>query len=311
MKRFLKIAILALVGLMLFVGPACAGYDHYTINVYKDTGYRSGSFGYPAITSGIQYFVFDKDPVTQAPATPEPKVIYNDRGMSEMRNPVWTDTFDAEGKINFWVDNTDGAVDITIVDNAGGYTLILDNVPPSCHSAIIDERRGMEHHGKIWFTMGTSLIFSSVSTEALDLGHLPLTNIDTGIVFPALTMISGCDVEVIKACTDSTDSGVINVGLSSNLVALRMNQAGDGGGYHQAVWSASCTHGELLYMASCVEAHSDGLGTDIPSPYITVEALSLNYGPESGDGTQSGHGTAPTPFLAGWGFIHYFFTVLQ
>jgi len=306
MKRFLKIAILALVGLMLFVGPACAGYDHYTINVYKDTGYRTGSFGYPQITSGIQYFVLDKDLATEAPAVPVEAVIYNDRGMTEMRNPVFADTFDAEGKINFWVDDTDGAVDIMIVDNAGGYSLKLDNVTPSCHSAIIDERTGMQHHGKIWFSLGTSLIFSGISTSAD--GHVTDTGIETGVVFPVATMIHAVDVEFIQAATDSADS-ILNIGLSSDLVALRQDQLSGGGGYFEAMWTDVSTAGALFVAEACVQTGITGV--QIASPYITVEALSLNFTVESGDGTQDGHGTLPTPFLAGWGFIHYFFTPLQ
>ena len=80
MKRFLKIVAVFIFAAAFFVSPAMAGYDHYTINVYKDVGYRSGSFGYIPITSGIQYLVLDKDLANEV--TPVEVTIYNNKGLS-------------------------------------------------------------------------------------------------------------------------------------------------------------------------------------------------------------------------------------
>ena len=308
MKRFLKIAAVFMFMTALFIGPACAGYDHYTISVSKDVRYRSGSSGYIPVTSGIQYLVLDKD--LYLTLEPVEATIYNDRGLTQKLNPTHADTFDAEGKINFYVDDTDGAVDIIVVDNDGGYTLFMNDVTPSCHTAIIDERPGVKHHGMIWFSMSTDTIWSGISTEALDAAHTATMPYMTGVVMPAMTMINDVSVEVINACTDSTDSGIISVGLSSITVGLVNLQAGDGGGYFPSVWTAACNVGELLWQNVSKESGSTGDGVHAPANYILVEAQSLNYTLSSGDGTQSSHGVA-NAWSAGWGFIHYFFTPLR
>jgi len=304
MTRFLKIAILALVGLMLFVGPACAGYDHYTINVYKDVGYRSGSFGYPAVTSGVQYLVLTAATGGLEGASLTKSTLYGERGLTSMSNPVNFDTFDAVGKIEFWIADSETSCDIIVVDNDGGYTLYLNNVTPSVHSAIIDERMGVQHHGQIWFSLATDVIWSGVSTAAPDAAHTLTGPFDTGIDFHVNTMISDVLVEMIVPCYDSSDTD-ISVGFASAENAFRNLSETDAHGFVDAIWSASCTHGELLYMASCVEAHGGGVGTDIPASYILREAGSLTYQLSSGDNTQTDYTDA------GWGFLHFFFTPLR
>ena len=304
MKQFFKIMAVFMFVAALFVGPVQAGVDHYTIHVYKDVGYNSGPSGYVPITSGVQYLVLDNGSVGNEADTTF-ALLLNNKGISKMANPVNFDTFDAQGKIDFWLSDSETSCDIIIVDNDGGYTLYMNDVVPGVHTAVIDETQGIPHHGSIWFSCYTDFIWSGISTAAADAAHSVVGPYDTGIDFHVGTMINEVYLEMIIPAKDSGDVD-ISIGFSSAQTAFRNLAETDAGGYIDVLWSGSCTMGELLYVhSSIVETGDVGEGVKMPKTYLLREAGSLNYTIFSGDQTAT---TIAEYDDAGWGFIHYFFT---
>lgn len=293
MKQFLKIAAVFMFAAAFFVSPAQAGYDHYTINVYKDIGVRSGSFGYPTVTSGCQYEVLDAGTRTRA-------TIYSDSGLTSMTNPVTYTVFDAEGKVDFYLADTASTCDILLIDNDGGYTLYMDAVTPSVHSAIINEQPGVLHHGMIWYDLCTATDWSG--TGATNQGATAQKPYDTAIDFHVYQMITDFKLEVIQAAATSGDP--IDIGLAAAKQDFADDMLTDGCGFVDLIFSDACTVGNLLFQATCSgtagKIAGDG-GT--PMGYVIRTAASLNYAVVSADTTNSDD--------AGYGYIHYWFLPIR
>jgi len=306
MKRFLKIAAVFLFMTALFVGPAQAGYDRYTINVYRDTGYRTGSFGHELITSGCQYMVIYNGGLTIA----APTTIYHDKGMTAFQNPVDNEPFDAAGKIDFYLSDVDGStIDILITDNAGGYSLYLSDVHPSVHSAIINERAGEMHQGTAWYTLSPESSWSTASSAAL--------NMHTDITLHAMTMIHDLAVEPIVVSTNSqtegASAGQINVGYGSAYDAFMLEEIVDTtvAATKNAIMYASASSGGIIsgavWTANCIE----DAGAIMIRPFLIRENTSLNWTRDSGSDALPESQAIATAGVNGWGFIHYWFTSIR
>lgn len=310
MKRFLKLTAAFLFMTALFISPAQAGYLHYTIDVYKDIGYTSGPFAFPHLTTGVQYLVLDSGADGHEANTVK-STLYNDRGLTTKANPTNTDTFDAHGKIEFYVSDSADSYDIIIVDNAGGYTLYMNDVEPSTHSAVIDERPNLSHQGTIWFSLNTDTIWSGISTSIVDIEHSPTGPWDSGIDIATQTMITDVILEIIVPCRDSADSGQTFIGLGPSATALFGGAVGamtDDPGFVATVWiDATSTYGDILYESSSAMYTTavGGDGVEVKTPGITTSTTSLNYIITSGDGSSD---SADNDF--GWGFFHWWFYVL-
>jgi len=199
MKTRFKTLILGLIllfGLGMMASPVMAdfGHKHYKISVYADEGFTTASGGTTLITGGITYKVLTDDTNTAA-------TIYSDSAGTAMTNPVTSTVFDTKDRIDFYVPSSVTAVDIIIVDSAGGYTTFLDDATEHTRTAIIDERPNIQHHGMIWW--------GPVTTTPLGAG----TQQDTGIDFDIGTLVHKVIVELI---TGGSSSNFLNIGIDAN-----------------------------------------------------------------------------------------------
>jgi len=307
MKRFLKIAAAFMFMAVLCVGPAQAGYDHYTINVYRDVGYRTGSFGHEQVTSGCQYAILYNGSLNYCSMT----TVYSDKGMTSIQNPVDNETFDAAGKIDFYIDSADGStVDIILVDNSGGFTLYMNDVPPSCHTAIINERAGEMHQGTAWYTLSPESSWSTASSAA--------ANMHTDITLHALTMIHDVYVEPIVVSTlsqsEGASAGQINIGYGSVYDAFMLEEIVDtkARATKDAIMLTTASSGGIfdgaVWTYNCIEATPGDINI---RPFLIRENVSLNWTRDSGSDSVPEAQTMALAGTNGWGFIHYWFTSIR
>lgn len=291
MKKKILFGILAIIAICLLAVPdALAAYYNYDIDIYRDKGFRTSSGGFgDAVTSGVQYIVFDAG--TQDIAT-----LYSDAGTTSKTNLVSATTFGTDSGIDFYCDAT--SVDIYVVDQTGGYSLFLDGVTTSTAYASINEVPGIMHHGMIWYTVSCSATYP----RDLDGGTG-----DTGIDIAAGTFIHGLCVEVLSETVSSdifmaVGLGATNQGLIQAAVTDRLTGATLGGQFMYYSDQSEYFVGSLMDATYSSDAES-GTAVVPKGKYMVLTDASLTYSFESADEV-----TSDTFDSAGYGFIHYFFT---
>jgi len=141
MKTIFKrlwLAVFIVAALFMFTSPALAGYDHYVINLYADTGFSTAAGGYSSITSGVRYIVFDGGGAKSI------STIYTDSAGTAKSNPVEATTFEVLDRIDFYIADTTTTVDIAVM-SLDGFATWLTGATTSTRTAIIDKRPGMLH----------------------------------------------------------------------------------------------------------------------------------------------------------------------
>jgi len=298
MKRFL-FAILAIAFLFCVSVPAAmAGYDHYTITVKRDLGYATTAGGHTTITSGVQYLVFNGGGKTLS-------TIYSDAGITSRANPVNSETFAIDDKIDFYIDDSNTTVDIIVVDNAGGFTAFLDGVTTSVHNCIIDERYGVMHHGMYWYTGDTGYTASEVSISSAGTR-------DTGIDFLGVSAVYDVAWEPLVA--SSTSGHYIEVGAGADDNGLLVTQLIDGVAFntpdrYSATNDSEMGYGDLLKENTATDGFfytsTSEFVISLREPYFTLSDTSLEYTIGSDDEHSS------NDFDGVWGLIHYWFSRLR
>ena len=291
MIKFFKSAIIFIsiaLTFFLVVPNVFAGYDHYTINVYKNLGYTTTAGGNTQITSGVQYLVLNGGTDTRS-------TIYSDAGSTAITNPVSTTVFDAATDIDFYIDDSVTTVDIIVVDTAGGFTLFLDGITSSVKNCLIDERPNMSHQGTFWYTTQDDATVT-----------LPT---ETGIVMPVGFRMEDIVVETVRATVSSACN--IRIGSGATYAGFLDWTLVDGADLWMrpndyATTADSDTRGSLIstiYADSLAYVYmqtSEFTGAFAKPGYIAT-AASLNYAIDSADDNT----------LYGWGYVHFWFSVVR
>ncbi len=296
MKRLFTLFIAVLL-IFAFAGPASADFKDMWADVYSWDGSMNGNgtMKLTRIESGITFKVLRKDADTA-----ETLYEYNDDTLTSLTNPVSTSDFTSatvcNDKVAFKVDPTDSgdaAVDLIVVNTAGGYTVLVEDFDQYTHNIVIDERPNIQHHGIIWFA------FNAGGTE-----------VDTGIDFDYDTQVHDVLVEIVTVDAGETiDVGILASGTNGDLDGFRDGVALDTAGYptDTAVITGGSnidyvpvtTYGALLVTAitGTDAVVSNGGKSYIGHTVLSANEQSLTYTPSSSD-------TAA-------GYVHYFFTRMR
>ena len=319
MFKKIRFMLLALAVLFAFTAPQAFAYNHFVINVYKDTGFATAAGGYTAITSGVQYFVldYDADPI-------EGETIYSDTAATAMTNPVTSTVFEVSDKIDFYTADADDTVDILIVDNDGGFSLFLDNVTTSTRTAIINERPNEAHVGTIWWTTVCS------GETVTDNGTMA-----TGVTLRDSTIIDDMIVEIIRASGSAitvswSASSTLDTFLAAGSLTgeVVVDASGNQFGGHDlalSLSSASLFYGTYFWPVAGTTTLSDCFGIDYASSCVYFQRFpagpgalirgdqclgyKVNSSNDETPTTQVWYGSAGT--AQGWGLFHYFFKTLK
>jgi len=310
-KLFILSMVVALFG--IFTAPAAhAGYIHFTITVYKDTGYATSAGGYTQLTSGVQYIVLED-------TADSLETIYSDTAGTAMTNPVTATVFNTTDDIDFYVSDAETAVDIIVVDNSGGYTAILDNCTTSTHTCIIDETPGVQHKNIIWYCMYSS--GATPRANALD------GNIDTEVDLLDGMIVHDVQIEVVQASAGSSiglcvGGGSTGEGDIDGFVGPQDVDVGVGrivATKNRAIRTAvACPYYGAFFThevgdnaaAFCDGTEDVSIYWEGPAfPYQVNGAHCLSYRISSSDSTAN---TAQWfSSSVGWGFIHYWVSKLR
>lgn len=183
---------------LTMVAPAHAAWRDMWADVYADTGKMNskGEAELTKITSGVTYQVLRKDSDTE-----ETLYVYNDQAFTSLTNTVTTTNFNLSDRVQFRVDPTDSgdaAVDLIVVDTAGGYTAFVEDFDISTHTIVIDQRPNVMHHGVIPVESSTA-------------------ETDTGVDFDYDTMIHHVQLEVVTVdATETLDIGLLSTGTNGD-----------------------------------------------------------------------------------------------
>jgi|GEM_PF-1366086 len=322
MNRVFKFFSVMILALALVFGPsvAQAGYDHYVIYVYKDTGFSTAAGGYTQLTSGVTYMVMDYSDNTVP-------TIYSDAGTTEIRNPVIATTYNILDRIDFYVDDTDGYQDIVVVDTSGGYTSLLDNATDNTRTCIIDERPGIMHQNTIWYCMHCSA-FDFTSDTGLPTAHDG--TVDTGVDLLEGMIVHDANIQMIQHSIGSNIGICVGAGSTAEadidgfIEPVDVDFSGDrlfkpGSQLFSASVTGSMFYGDFL---SCTDVADDNAafadGTEDAScywsgplqPYYVMADSCLVYRVSSDDDTKTAvdSGTSWFDTNSGWGFIHLWVT---
>jgi hypothetical protein len=306
MKKLLTLITVLALALAVFAAPGQAVMKDMWAYVYTWDG-KMDVNGKPVLTrqtSNITYVVFPAD----MDQTRETLYVYNDDTYTSLTNPVTGTNFTSatvgNDMISFRVDPTetnDTYVDLIVVDQDGGYTAFVENFDEYTHTIIIDERKGIQHHGAIWYYYTTS-------------GEL-----DTGIDFNQYAVIS--DVAIEPLILDSGET--IDVGLLSSGTDGDADGFIDGKGVGTVGYYSVRKHDNTTYGFSSGASHYHAVDNVLGALLGTTIV-------GSGGDTQVGyhgaiqewdhffHATQEQSLTwtisscsTAWGLIHYFFTEVR
>lgn len=178
------------------------GMQDMWANVYRWDGSMSddGLMQVSRITSGITFVVLQRN----STVTMETLYQYGRKTLitTGMAQPVTGTSFAAtavcDDKVAFAVDPGEAGdtyVDLIVVDQAGGYTAIVNDFNQYKHTIVIDERPLKKHWGAAW------LITTATSTE-----------VDSGIELARPSIIHDLKIQV---CTAFASTAVVHVGLAA------------------------------------------------------------------------------------------------
>ena len=291
MKKLFKklmISLFAVIMLLGFSNAALAGYDHYVINIYEDTGYRSTAGGYPTVTDTVRYVVFNGGTFTLA-------TIYSDSGTNARSNPVEATTYATQDKIDFYIDDSVTTVDIQVMD-LDGYAVFLRNATTSTRTCIIDKKPGLHVGVADWYvTLASQSALTGAATD--------FWTFESDIM-----LIPRYATEVITA---SSVSGIqLQGNLNGTAGGLFVYHPVDGAkvlSWVSTLYTTtdSPTLGSLFLGQACTaDMHSyDSPGTAFWPATGSTMTFSAASCPEEGD-----EGSTVTEDLAhGWGFYHFWF----
>lgn len=296
MKKLL--IVLAVVTAFMFSAPAFAAYDHYMIYVYANKGFQTATGGYTARATGITYKVLQRDTNTAA-------TLYSDAGTTSKDNPCTVTTFDATGRIDFYVDgDTYTMLDIIIVDTVGGFTHTLKDATKNTRTAIIDERLNVLHTGTIWFTADTT--GCAAAADVTDGTFSSDGTMDTGIDFLPNTMLMDCNILVVTVTCQSTQSDLA-VGIGSDLLSYGLFAGMDLGGagyfYQDGTnVTSGCQTIGYYFRGTEIGVLPTIQCLFLKQNYVTNSSVCLTYSISSAEDAPKGQAD---------GYINYVFMVLK
>jgi len=313
MTRKLLTFVLAIALVFSVAMTAHAGFKDMWAQVYSWDGTLTadGKMELTKITSGITYAVMKADSV----ATLETLYYYDSDAMTSLANPVSGTNYGSatvgNDMIRFRVDpaeTNDEAVDLIVVDQAGGYTAFVEDFDQYTHSVIIDERPNVRHHGCAFIvTTGSS------------------TEIDTGIQFDRVSVIDAMLIEVGTAMSGGAGSAEVSFGLAGagtdgDADGFIIDEVLATAGFHDpfrsgvntsvslvttgegmAIFAAGAVGPFLGYMSTGTSDTADKQGMLVRTPKIihgTIEQ-SLVYMFSTKEATD------------GWGLLHFWFTRIR
>lgn len=302
LRKFIKTFLIVLL-LCLFMAPNSHGtgilYNMWAkVYSWDGTMNNRGQAELTPVVTGITYKVLQA-----GSDTVETLYEYGDRLFTSMVNPVTTTNYASStvsqcggGQICFRVDpgeTNNIAVDLIVVDTAGGYTAFIEDFDSTTHTVVIDERPNIMHHGTIWFT-------SNSNSET-----------DTGIDFDYDTMIHDVRIEIVTTDTGETlDVGLLASGTNGDANGFLTLRSVANKGYPADTgiitdgtivdFTAVTTYGELLVAAVTGTDTTGGYGGRSYLGHIVLSAneQSLTYTETSGGDTAAG-------------YIHYYFTRMR
>jgi len=267
-KRLFTTLAAVLVALALVV-PASAEWRDMWATVYKLDYTNIGDPKLTPITSGITFQVLQAGTDTE-----ETLYVFADKAFTSLTNPVTTSDFASStvcnDRVAFRVDpgeTNDVAVDLIVVDTAGGFTAFVEDFDANTHKIVIDERPNVMHHGMIWFNDNTT------------------AETDTGIDFNYDTHIYRVTAEIV----DTVAAATVDVGLLSS------QTSGDADGLLDGVSLASAGIPTLTLTTSGALMDNGTLMDPDGHTVVASNAYSLTYT------TNSNSDTDPV------GYIHYYF----
>jgi hypothetical protein len=284
--KFKKLFTWLIAGFLLaVVGTANAtNYDYWAEVHYIDRSKAVGNMDTTRITSGITFKVLDVGTDTGSTLT-------QIGSTTSLTNPVTTTNFESATVCNDRVTfrSTASTCDLIVTNVVGGYSAVIEDFSPSMHKIVLDQTKGIMHHGIIWASSN-----SAVAT-------------DTGIDFAPDTFVHDVRVEVVTVDAGET----IDVGSGSTAAGYRSAVSVATAGYvaDTAVvtngtsqdYTAASTYGTLLVTAITGIDSTDRVGGKSYLGHIITDAATdadLYY-------TESSSGDAFA------GYIHYWFTRMR
>ena len=299
MRKLLKSWMAFCVIAMLFVftvPPAFAGYDHYVINVYADTGFATASGGYTPITSGIRYAVFNGGGGLTL------STLYSDNAGTAKTNPVEAATFGVLDRIDFYIDDSVTSVDIAIMDLTG-YSLWLRGATTSTRTAIIDKKPGLHVAFIDWQATKASMV--GLTGEQTDY----VTFESDVFLLPEFAL------ETITASCQSSCPAIL-AGLAGTAGAWMADTYVDGAKIVSFVSKGFTAVGDSRNMgssmATSVACTADGASyVDAGTAYQAATGASLMFSTSSLMETGAANTSITTDLENGWGFFHFWFYKLR
>jgi hypothetical protein len=314
MKKLLTFMTVLILALAVFIAPSQAAFKDMWAKVYSWDGSinASGRLELTEITSGVTYVVF----MANSSATLETLYRYNNDAYTALGNPVTGTNFASDSisgdRVAFRVDPTetnDTAVDLIVVDQAGGYTAFVEDFDEYTHSIVIDQRPNVRHHG-VAFLVSTD---SSAET-------------DTGIDFDDDVIIDKGLIEIGTAMAGGTTPlvsvGILSSGTNGDADGFILGASLATAGYHNPLragvdlTSYSVTSGEAYGVINLgyagtflghLGAGSADTQTLIPQGMIVPDQLLIH-----GSWENSLTYTFPTSHVStGWAMFHFWFTRIR
>lgn len=294
MNKFFKslLAVFIVAVMFVFTVPAQAGYDHYVINVYGDTGFATAAGGYTPITSGVRYVVFNGGGALTL------STIYSDNLGTAKSNPVEATTFNVLDRIDFYIDDSVTTVDIAIIDLTG-YSLWLRGATTSTRTAIIDKKPGLHVAFIDWAATKASM--DGLTGEQTDY-----------ITFESdIFLLPEFALEVITA---SCQSGApqLQAGLAGTDAAWMADTTVDGAKIVSFISKGFTAVGDSRNMGSSMAtsvacAADGGTYVDYGTAYQAATGASLHFSAASTIETGAANTSVTTDLENGWGFFHFWF----
>lgn len=268
MRKLLTfVLVLAVIFTLTLPMKSNAAFKDMWAFVYRWDGSLTvdGKYELTRITSGISFVVLQRN----SAATMETLYQYNQRSMvtTGMAQPVTGTSYASNtvcnDMVSFKVDpseTNDTYVDLIVVDQAGGFTAVVNDFTENTHTIVIDERPTVEHWGAAW------LVTTATSTE-----------VDSGIELARPSIIKEMKIHV---CTAFASMTCVNVGLTA------AGTNGDADGF---------IHQEQLATAGWHSIYRPGV--DTTNYLVSTGGERACYASTHDDGTNSINGPSLGTFL--------------
>lgn len=287
-------ALLVIAMMFVFTVPAFAAYDHYMINVYKDTGFSTAAGGYTQITSGVRYIVFNGGGAKTL------STIYSDSAGTAKSNPVEATTFEVLDRIDFYITSTTTTVDIAIM-TLDGFATWLTGATTSTRTAIIDERPGMMHASFADWAV-TLASQDGLTGGATDYWTFPTdTLLLPWVGTEVISVSSVCDIQLFGSL-DGTAGALFNYHPVDGAKAYTFVST-------LAGTSNSDTVGSVFLMsAACI---ADQQTYVVPTAGYLVTGSTMGFTAASLPEEGAANDSQTTDLEHGWGFFHFWFIKLR